>query len=206
MSASAGPPKGKLPLLSGPIAESRHVQVTRHLPLCPLVAPVVARRGRRVGVTCELLGHRDVPAVGRWAPCSILYGPTTIETGAPREWAMGDGREHVSERFERLLDLYRKSDGSEWGGQDLENATGGAVTRSYVANLKKGRIENPGLAKLEAVSDTMGFPPALWFGDAEEQGRAPDEPFWPLLRTSPSGRYSRRPSGSARRTGASCWA
>ena len=82
---------------------------------------------------------------------------------------MGDGREHVSERFRRLLALYRKPDGSEWGGQELENATGGAVTRSYVANLKNGRIENPGLAKLEAISGAMGFPPALWFGDAGEE-------------------------------------
>ena len=84
-------------------------------------------------------------------------------------------REHVSERFGRLLDLYRKPDGSEWGGQDLENATGGKVTRSYVANLKKGRIENPGLAKLEALSKTMGFPPALWFGNSEKNDRAPDD-------------------------------
>ena len=88
---------------------------------------------------------------------------------------MGNGREHVSERFLRLLELYRKPDGGAWGGQDLENATGGAVTRSYVANLKQGRIENPGLAKLEAISEAMGFPPALWFGVAGEEGRAPDE-------------------------------
>ena len=87
---------------------------------------------------------------------------------------MGEGDEHVSERFRRLLALYRKPDGGEWGGQDLDNATGGAVTRSYVANLKNGRIENPGLAKLEAISGAMGFPPALWFGDAGE-GRAPDD-------------------------------
>ena len=88
---------------------------------------------------------------------------------------MGNGREHVSERFLRLLELYRKPDGGAWGGQDLENATGGAVTRSYVANLKQGRIENPGLAKLEAIADAMGFPPALWFGVAAEAGHAPDE-------------------------------
>ena len=81
--------------------------------------------------------------------------------------------EHVSERFRRLLALYRKPDGGEWGGQDLENATGGAVGRSYVANLKKGRIENPGLSKLEAIAGAMGFPPALWFG--EEKGRAADD-------------------------------
>lgn len=67
-----------------------------------------------------------------------------------------NNHEHVSERFRRLLALYRKPDGSEWGGQDLQNATGGAVTRSYVA-------------KLEAMAAAMGFPPALWFEEAEER-------------------------------------
>lgn len=76
-------------------------------------------------------------------------------------------QEPVSERFERLLELYRKPDGSLWGGQDLEDATGGAVTRSYVANLKGGRIDSPGLDKLAAISGAMGFPPGLWFGDEE---------------------------------------
>lgn len=89
---------------------------------------------------------------------------------------MSEGQhDHVSERFRRLLALYRKLDGSEWGGQDLERATGGAVTRSYVSNLKKGRIENPGLAKLGAIAGAMGFPPTLWFGDAGEDGGATDD-------------------------------
>jgi hypothetical protein len=34
-----------------------------------------------------------------------------------------DRKEHVSERFRRLLALYRKLDDGEWGGQDLEDAT-----------------------------------------------------------------------------------
>ena len=84
----------------------------------------------------------------------------------------GSRQEHVSERFRRLLALHRRPDGSEWGGQDLEDATVGAVTRSYVSNLRNGRIENPGLAKLEAIASAMGFPPQLWFGDARE--RPPD--------------------------------
>jgi transcriptional regulator with XRE-family HTH domain len=82
-------------------------------------------------------------------------------------------QEHVSGRFLRLLALYRKPDGGEWGGQDLQEATGGVVSRSYVTNLKKGRIENPGLAKLEAIAGAMGFPPALWFGGGEDV-RIPD--------------------------------
>ena len=77
---------------------------------------------------------------------------------------MDQGRQrHVSERFRRLLALYRRPDRSEWGGQDLEHATGGVVTRSYISNLRNGRIENPGLAKLEAIARAMGLPPALWF-------------------------------------------
>jgi transcriptional regulator with XRE-family HTH domain len=84
-----------------------------------------------------------------------------------------EGREdHVWQRFGRLLAVYRRPDNSGWGGQDLEEATGGAVTRSYVSNLRNGRIENPGLAKLEAIAGAVGFPPQLWFGDAEE--RAPE--------------------------------
>ena len=37
------------------------------------------------------------------------------------------------------------------------------MTRSYVSNLKKGRIDNPGFGKLEAIAGAMGFPPELWF-------------------------------------------
>lgn len=72
--------------------------------------------------------------------------------------------EHVSERFGRLLDLHRKPDGSVWGGQDLERATDGVVSRSYVSNLRNGRIGSPGLDKLAAIAKAMGFPPRLWFG------------------------------------------
>ena len=88
---------------------------------------------------------------------------------------MGVGNKHVSERFRRILSLYRKPDGLEWGGQDLERATGGAVTRSYVSNLKKGRIESPGLDKMEALARAMGFPPELWFGPTSDGEGVLDE-------------------------------
>lgn len=86
---------------------------------------------------------------------------------------MGQRIEHVSERFRKLLTLYRMPDGSEWGGQNLERATGGIVTRSYVSNLRAGRIEDPGPAKLEAIAKAMGFPAALWFCEGEGV-RTPD--------------------------------
>lgn len=95
---------------------------------------------------------------------------------------------HIARKFERLLQAYRRPDGGEeWGGQDLERATGGVVTRSYVSNLRKGRIENPGYDKLAAIARAMGFPPGMWFGDdlvAEEDPALAEE-------IGPAGRLER---------------
>src|SRR5918993_722383 len=77
---------------------------------------------------------------------------------------------HVSQRFELFLDTYRRPDGTPWTGQKLEEATGGVVARSYVTNLRKGRIENPGYEKMLAIARAMGFPPEAWFD--ETPGRA----------------------------------
>jgi hypothetical protein len=35
--------------------------------------------------------------------------------------------------------------------------------------MKRGRIVNPGLSKLEAIAGAMGFPPQLWFGGGERE-------------------------------------
>jgi transcriptional regulator with XRE-family HTH domain len=81
----------------------------------------------------------------------------------------------VAQRFEHFLETYRRPDGGRWGGQDLHDATGGVVTRSYVSSLRKGRIENPGFEKLRAIAKAMGFPPELWFEEGVGDG-APVEP------------------------------
>jgi hypothetical protein len=57
----------------------------------------------------------------------------------------------IANKFERFLEVYCRPDGSRWGGKDLNDATEGVVTRSYVSNLRKGRIENPGFEKLRAA-------------------------------------------------------
>jgi transcriptional regulator with XRE-family HTH domain len=74
----------------------------------------------------------------------------------------------IAQKFEHFLDTYRRPDGSRWGGQDLHDATGGVVTRSYVTSLRKGRIENLGFEKLRAIAKAMNFPPELWFEDLED--------------------------------------
>jgi transcriptional regulator with XRE-family HTH domain len=80
---------------------------------------------------------------------------------------------HVAHKFEHLLDTHRHPDGHRWTGQQLNEATGGVVTRSYVTNLRKGRIESPGYEKMAAMAKAMGFPPEEWF--EEGVGQAPKE-------------------------------
>ena len=48
------------------------------------------------------------------------------------------------------------------------------VTRSYVANLRKGRIENPGYEKMSAIAKAMGFPPEALFEDVPGDGTRVD--------------------------------
>src|ERR671911_510126 len=65
---------------------------------------------------------------------------------------------HIAQKFEGLLEMYRRPDGRKWSGQEIDEATGGIVTRSYITNLRKGRIENPGFEKLKAIAKVMDFP------------------------------------------------
>jgi transcriptional regulator with XRE-family HTH domain len=44
------------------------------------------------------------------------------------------------------------------------------VPRSYVTNLRKGRIENPGYEKMRTMAKVMGFPPEAWFENMSGDG------------------------------------
>jgi transcriptional regulator with XRE-family HTH domain len=70
---------------------------------------------------------------------------------------------HIAQKFEALLEMYPRPDGRKWTGAQLAKATGGVVPRSYVTNLRKGRIENPGNEKMRAIAMAMGFTPEVWF-------------------------------------------
>jgi transcriptional regulator with XRE-family HTH domain len=79
---------------------------------------------------------------------------------------------HMAKKFEALLEIYRRPEGRKWSGQEIDEATGGVVSRSYVTNLRKGRIENPGYAKLAAMAKAMGFAPEVWFEERLGEGRS----------------------------------
>jgi transcriptional regulator with XRE-family HTH domain len=77
---------------------------------------------------------------------------------------------HIAQKFEALLEIYRHPDGRRWSGQEIDKATGGVVSRSYVTNLRKGRIESPGYEKMRAIAKAMGFRPEVWFEDGLGEG------------------------------------
>jgi len=79
---------------------------------------------------------------------------------------------HIAQKFEGLLEMYRHPDGRRWSGQEIDEATGGVVTRSYVTNLRKGRIENPGFEKIRAIAKAMGFSAEMWFEERLGEGRS----------------------------------
>src|ERR687898_2115501 len=79
---------------------------------------------------------------------------------------------HIVQKFEGLLEMYRHPDGRKWSGQEIDEATGGVVSRSYVTNLRKGRMDNPGYEKMRAIAKAMGFPPEVWFEDGLGEGRS----------------------------------
>lgn len=67
-----------------------------------------------------------------------------------------------AERFERILDKYRRDDGSRWSGAALERATGGKVTGAYVSHLRQGYNNDPSFDRIDAISQAMGVPLEEW--------------------------------------------
>ena len=75
-----------------------------------------------------------------------------------------------AEMFRTLLEAYPLEDGTKWTGPKMERATGGLVNSAYFSNLLGGRINQPGLDKLKAIAEVMGFPAQLWLEDPETWG------------------------------------
>jgi hypothetical protein len=64
---------------------------------------------------------------------------------------------HIAQRFEQLLGVYRRPDGSRWTGQRLGDAKGGVVSSSGVTTLRKGRLESPRYEKTSAFAEAGDF-------------------------------------------------
>lgn len=72
-----------------------------------------------------------------------------------------------SETFARLLEKYRRDDGSRWTGAAIERATGRRVGRHYVSDLLLGRIQEPSFRKIYYISKAIGAPVEEWMEPPE---------------------------------------
>jgi transcriptional regulator with XRE-family HTH domain len=106
--------------------------------------------------------NESSPIVVLLKPFTVWYRILNYKTNGVE----AEAQMHIAQKFEGLLEMYRRPDGRRWSGQEIDEATGGIVTRSYVTNLRKGRIENPGFEKLKAIAKVMDFPPELWFEES----------------------------------------
>jgi transcriptional regulator with XRE-family HTH domain len=79
----------------------------------------------------------------------------------------------VSEKIDHLFRTVRRGDGREYTYDDVEQGTGGRVSRSYVWKLRHGRNRNPSLDVLESMAEFFHVPPEYFFTSGpEDEARA----------------------------------
>ena len=61
------------------------------------------------------------------------------------------------DRFRHFLRT-RRPDGLAWTGAEIERATHGEVSRSYVSRLRRGLIDYPGFGEIAAIGQAMVIP------------------------------------------------
>lgn len=70
-----------------------------------------------------------------------------------------------AEKLELLLEVFRRADGDRWTLREIEDATGMAVSASYLSSIRTRRIRRVGHRQREALARVMGFPVDLWDAD-----------------------------------------
>lgn len=113
-----------------------------------------------------------------------------MDTGKPEPPHTASDRE----RLELILETFRRADGERWSLREIEQATGGAASASYLSSIRAGRINRVGGRQRAAVARVLRFPVELWDAEPEdwphildenrravEEGAAPPSPVADLL-------------------------
>lgn len=67
-----------------------------------------------------------------------------------------------------MLEAFRRPDGKRWALREIEEATGGSVSASYLSSIRGGRIRKVGVRQRQHTARVMGFPPSLWKTEPEK--------------------------------------
>ena len=81
-----------------------------------------------------------------------------------------------AEKFELFFNLFPHPDRAHlqdqkkrrWKQSEIEEASGGRVSQSYMTGLRSGRFARPGLQPLHEISKVMGFPLDLWLENIDQ--------------------------------------
>ena len=144
------------------------------------------------GVSC-LADHRA--ALLEFRPLGALDRAGTGVGGAmDRGQAGGRRTTGDRERLELLLETFRRADGERWALREIEEATAGAASASYLSSIRARRISRVGERQRAALARVMRFPVELWDAEPEEwptilerkrraveEGSAPAAPVADLL-------------------------
>lgn len=76
-----------------------------------------------------------------------------------------------AEKLELLLEAFRRPDGNRWALREIEQATGGSVSASYLSSIRNGRIKKVGGRQRQDTARAMGFPERLWAAEPEDWPR-----------------------------------
>lgn len=84
-----------------------------------------------------------------------------------------------AEKFERLLELFPHPQRMNaptpqqraWKMSEIERATGGEVSSSWLSAFRRRKTKKPGMRMLDLIAQAMDFPFELWLSEPEEWGR-----------------------------------
>lgn len=77
--------------------------------------------------------------------------------------------ETFAEKLDRLFKTITKPNGEEYSPEEIQAATGKAITSSYIYRLRAGKSANPTIDKVKALADFFGIDPGYFLSDEKTE-------------------------------------
>ena len=77
--------------------------------------------------------------------------------------------ESFAAKLNRLFSTITKPNGAEYSAEEIQVATGKAITSSYIYRLRVGKSTNPTIDKVKVLADFFGIDPGYFLTDEETE-------------------------------------
>ena len=74
-----------------------------------------------------------------------------------------------ADKLNRLFSSITKPNGEEYSAEEIQVATGKAITSSYIYRLRVGKSTNPTIDKVKVLADFFGIDPGYFLTDEETE-------------------------------------